>query len=423
MRSGDDLWSRLADQLPASGVLWHVGPGRTRRKVAWPDAVLSALNKPIGAPRLGEMARAAQSVVVLVDDVTRPTPQSELLPPLLDALNAAGVSDERITAIIALGTHRYMTDDEMRVHLGEGVVARISVLNHAWKDADAFVDLGTTAQGVTLKVNRTAYEADLLLSVGSIVPHIYAGWGGGGKMVMPGICSHEAIGPMHSLAWEEGDFLRVAARTDTVCRREIDEVAVRVGLAGILNVVLDGEGACAWAGFGEPVATHAAGVEAARGLLVREVPSPADIVVIDARPATIEYWQGLKALAHAARAIKRGGTAILVGDFPEGIETTHPQFAAFARESEDEIMAGWKSGKITDEVAVAPLRLHAVAMAHCNVICVSDGMTPADKEKIGFEHAGSIAEALNTARAAHGKSADVGVIECGGDVVPQPKDE
>jgi len=416
------LWEQLASALPEEHVLWRIGPARARRKVEWDTAVRKALRKPIGAPPLGETAGGARNVVILADDVTRPTPQAKLLPPLLDELNAAGVADRSITVIIALGTHRYMTDEEMIAHFGKDVVARVRVINHAWKDTGTFVNLGVTSRGTPVRVNRLAHEADLLIGVGSIVPHIYAGWGGGAKIVMPGICPDEAIGPVHSLAADDGSFLEVAGRTGTVCRREIEEVAALVGLDVILNVVLDADGRCAWAGAGEPGKTHAAGVEAAAKIFVRDIPRPADVVIIDARPATIEYWQGIKALAHAARSIKRGGTAILVADFPEGIETTHPDFSAFALHSEREIVSAWRRGKITDEVAVAPLRLHALALAHCSVICVSSGMSRQDKRKLGFGHADTIAEALDQALARHGKAADIGVIEYGGDVVSRPGD-
>jgi nickel-dependent lactate racemase len=360
-----------------------------------------------------------KKVVVLADDVTRPTPQQQVLPPLLTALNEAGVPDRHITVIVALGTHRYMTRAEMREHFGEETCARVNVINHAWKDPDTFVDLGVTPRGTPLKVNRVAHDADVLIGVGSIVPHIYAGWGGGGKIVMPGICSAESIGSVHSLSAEGGGLLYVAGRSGTACRQEIEEAAAQVGLDFILNVVLDAEGTGAWVGAGHPVQAHAAGVAAAEKIFVRDIPAPADIAIVDARPAVIEYWQGIKALGHAARGIRKGGTAILVGDFPEGIETTHPEFSSYALCSEEEIVRAWETGRIADHVAVAPLRLHALARAHCDVICVSSGMSVEDKERLGFRHAASIGEALELALARHSRAACIGVIEFGGDVVPK----
>ena len=412
-------WSEVPSLVPPGQLLYSIRPARTQRPCDWRRDVRAALRRPIGAPPLDQIVRPHGRVAILADDVTRPTPQRQILPVLLDVLNEAGVPDRDVTVIVALGTHRYMTRAEMREHLGDEVCARVSVLNHTWKDADTFVDLGTTPRGTPLKVNRLAYEADLLIGVGSIVPHIYAGWGGGAKIVVPGICSAESIGPVHSLAAEGGELLYVAGRADTACRMEIEQAAALAGLEFILNVVLDGAGEGAWAGAGQPLKAHKAGVAAAEKVFVRDIPAPADIAIVDARPAVLEYWQGIKALAHAARGIRRGGTAILVGDFPEGIETTHPDFSSYALCSEQEIVRAWEAGRIADHVAVAPLRLHALARAHCEVICVSGGMSMQDKEKLGFAHAAGVAEALDRALVKHGRAARIGVIECGGDVVPR----
>jgi len=412
-------WNEVASLVPPDRLLYSVGPGRAEEPRDWAPAVRAALCNPLGAPPLAELVAPGRRVVILVDDVTRPTPQQRILPSVLSLLNEAGVGDEDVTLVVALGTHRYMTRAEMRARFGQEVCSRVRVINHAWKDPETFVDLGATPRGTPLRVNRTAREADLLMAVGSIVPHIYAGWGGGAKMAMPGICSHESIGPMHSLAWQEGDLLLVAGSRGTSARQEIEEAAARVGLDFILNVVLDADGACAWMGAGEPGQTHAAGIDEARRVYVRPVPRPADITVLDARPATMEYWQGIKALGHAARGIKAGGTAILVGEFPEGIETTHPEFASNALCSDEEIVDMWRKGEITDHVAVAPLRLHAQVRAHCRVICVSPGMSAEEKAMLGFAHADSVREALDLALAEHGASAEVGVVEFAGDVVPE----
>ena len=409
----------LAASVPSERLLYRIGPARAEGTRDWKSAVTAALRKPIGTPPMEDIVNSGDKVVILADDVTRPTPQQALLPPLFDCLNAAGVPDADITVIVALGTHRYMTQAEMQARFGEEILARVQVMNHLWKDPDTFVDLGVTPRGVPFKVNRIAYEADLLIGVGTIVPHIYAGWGGGAKIVMPGIACAEVIGPMHSLAAEDGDLLCVAGRMDILCRREIERCAAQVGLGFILNAVLDADGACAWLGAGEPARTHRAGIAAAEKVFVRDIPRRADVAVVDARPATIDYWQGIKALGHASRGVNKGGTIILVAEFPEGIETTHPQFASHARLSDEEVLRGWETGEITDSVSFAPLRLHALATAHCDVICVSTGLSAEDKERLGFGHAESISEALDLALTKHGTSAEIGIIEFGGDVVPR----
>jgi nickel-dependent lactate racemase len=409
-----------AEALPPDRLLYHIRPVPAPRPGDWESAVASALAKPIGKPPLAEMARGVGNAVILVDDLTRPTPQRQILPPLIGCLNCAGVKDEDITLIVALGTHRYMSKAEVRQRFGEDMCSRVSVLNHEWQDPATFVDLGVTPNGTPVKVNRIANEADLLIGVGSIVPHLYAGWAGGAKILQPGICSSETTACTHAMAAAGGDLMDIAGRADNRVRREMEQVAAMAGLDFILNVVVDPAGEPVWAGAGDFVEAHRAGISAAKHTYVRSIPEPADVVVVDARPTTKDYWQAVKSLGHACRGVKRGGTAILVGELSEGIAQTHLEFERHALEPYESIVSACKAGKIGDRIAFAALCAHALIMTHCRVICVSNGMRASDKDKLGFRHADTVAEALAVALGESAEGATVGVIEHGGDVLPAP---
>jgi nickel-dependent lactate racemase len=338
---------------------------------------------------------------------------------LLNALNAAGVPDSDITVLIALGTHRYMTQPEMRTRFGEEVCERLNVVNHLWKDPSTTADLGLSLRGTPVKVNRLAYEADFLIGTGSIVPHIFAGWGGGAKIVMPGISNAESVAPTHALAAEDGSLLGVAGRAGNTCRREMEQVAARARLKFILNVVTDASGAPAWVGAGDPVKAHRAGVKAAEEVFLRPIPRPADIVIADAQPADLDYWQGIKALAHVQPGLKGGGTVILLAEFPDGISPTHTEFRDHALKSAEEILRDREAGEIADSAIVTTLCLHAEILARCKVICVSSFMSPQDKKRLGFLHVESAEEALAVAFAQQGAEAAVGIIEYAGDLLPR----
>jgi nickel-dependent lactate racemase len=282
------------------------------------------------------------------------------------------------------------------------------------------VDLGVTPNGTPVKVNRIANEADLLIGVGSIVPHLYAGWAGGAKILQPGICSSETTACTHAMAAAGGDLMDIAGRADNRVRREMEQVAAMAGLDFILNVVVDPAGEPVWAGAGDFVEAHRAGISAAKHTYVRSIPEPADVVVVDARPTTKDYWQAVKSLGHACRGVKRGGTAILVGELSEGIAQTHLEFERHALEPYESIVSACKAGKIGDRIAFAALCAHALIMTHCRVICVSNGMRASDKDKLGFRHADTVAEALAVALGESAEGATVGVIEHGGDVLPAP---
>jgi nickel-dependent lactate racemase len=157
----------VAVSIPADNLLGVFSP---RDVPAVADAraeAARALAAPIGTKPLRELAKGAKKVVIVADDNTRLTPTDKIIPVLLDELNAAGVADGQITVVIALGTHRFMTDAEILAKFGSETVRRVRVENHDYKNPAKLVELGTTANGTYVAVNREAYEADFKLGVGS----------------------------------------------------------------------------------------------------------------------------------------------------------------------------------------------------------------------------------------------------------------
>ena len=229
-----------AFRVPADNLLGVYSP--LAAPVA-PDSaaeIARALAAPIEAPTLVEFARGRRSVVIVADDNTRPTPTDVIVPLLLAALNAAGVPDDAIRAVIALGTHRPMTPDEIERKFGPEVVRRVPVDNHEAFDPAALVDLGATPSGVPVFVNRTVMEADLVIGVGSIVPHHIPGYSGGAKIIQPGVCGERTTGEVHLLSVRrEGSLLGVV---ENPVRAEMEAIAERAGLRAILNTVLDTQG-------------------------------------------------------------------------------------------------------------------------------------------------------------------------------------
>jgi nickel-dependent lactate racemase len=220
------------------------------------------------------------------------------------------------------------------------------------------------------------------------------------------------------MAAESDDLLGIPGTAENPVRHEIEKIADKAGLGFVLNVVVDEAGHAAWVGAGDPVQVHRAGIEAARGIFERPIPALADIVVVDARPAIKDYWQGIKALAHAVRGVRKGGWAILVGSFPEGVAPMHPEFTQHASQSYEDLCHACAAGRIQDRIASATLRLHALILKHCRVICVSEGMSEADKERLAFLSAPSVDEALAMAQSELGPSATIGIIDYGGDLLP-----
>ncbi len=384
------------------------------------SALREALRSPIGCPPLSDSVSAAQRVLILVDDITRPTPRQELLPPILDALNATGVIDSGIEMLIALGTHRPMTSDEIRDALGDEVVGRVTVENHDFRDPTQLTHIGRTPAGTPVIVNRRVGEADCVIGVGSIVPHPEAGWSGGAKILQPGVCGEETTAWTHMLAARQPNHLALAGDETNPVRREIEQVALDCGLRFIVNVIFDGSGKVVGLVAGDPVQAHRKGVDIARRIFVRKIRYPTDIVVVDAWPADIDYWQGVKPLAFAVRAVVDGGTLILVGGFSEGLSPIYnSELKACGCMSLNALRDAERAGELTPGVCTEALYLHAAIRKRANVLCVSPGLSPADKEALGFGHVTTIEDGLREALCSGDDEPSVGVIFQGGDVLPE----
>lgn len=378
------------------------------------------LKEPIFSSPLTQQVKPGMEIAILVDDLTRPTPQNRILPILLDKLNGAGVKDKAITVIIALGTHRYMTKEEITQRYGKEVTSKVEVINHEWKNNDNFINLGSTEKGTPVTVNKRVCQTDYIIGVGSIVPHEQVGWSGGAKIVQPGICSWETTGYTHLLAMRD-DYLGIAGREDNEVRREIERVSEKVGLNFILNVILDSKKNLVGAVAGDPIKAQRKGIELSSLVYIREIPKIADIVILSSYPAELDYWQGLKALSYAQRGVKEGGTIIFVGLFLEEISNSHPDMEKYGGRSHKEIQQLLKQGKLEDHVCAAALVLHTLITDLVNVICVSEGMSANQKRSLNFEHAPNVVEALKMAFTKQGKDAKIGIIDYGGNVLPKLK--
>jgi len=164
---------------------------RHRRTVEIPDqtaVIQDAFWRPIGTGRLEELLTPDQSVVIMVDDGTRPTPAAKILPLILERIEKVGIPDEQVLVFMGLGTHRPMTETELCRKLGDEVRERYRVINRDYRDGD-FVELGETESGTPIEISREIIEADFRVAVGNVMPHLSAGWGGGSKMLLPGVCS------------------------------------------------------------------------------------------------------------------------------------------------------------------------------------------------------------------------------------------
>jgi len=408
--------SEITFCLPESALLGIFSPHESPPVPDPAAEIRRALREPVGARPLVEDARGAKQVVIVADDLTRPTPNALILPILLDEFNQAGVPDARIRVLVALGTHRAMTPSELELHFGPEVVRRVVVLNHPWQDPAQLVDLGSTPNGTPIQVSRLALEADYLIGLGGIVPHHIPGYSAGAKIIQPGISGPATTGATHFLSTRtRRSYLGLV---ENLVRTEMETVASRAGLRFILNVVQDASGRLVGAFAGDFIQAHRAGVALAEQVYGVTVPGQAEIVVAGSHPCDIEFWQAHKSLYPADIVVKEGGVIIVVTPCPEGVSVMHPEVLEYAALPAKEIETRIWSGAIPDQVAGALALAWAKMRQRAAIFLVSGGIDHNAARALGFTPFANVDEALAAAQARQGASAKVAVLTHAPDMLP-----
>ncbi len=378
--------------------------------------VIQKLKDPIGTKHINELVKRGDKVVIVADDITRPTPTDALIPPLLDEFNKAGIPDENITIVIALGTHRYMTDKEIEIKFGKEVIERVQVINHEWMDPKNLSYLGSSSKGTPIIVNKIVAEADFKIGVGNIVPHHIPGFAGGGKIIAPGVVSGDTVASFHMISVRTRRHWLGIARNPV--RDLINEIARKAGLHTILNTTLNAKKEVVDLFYGDLEEAFYKGVERSREIYGVKAPGTADIVVISSYPCDIEFWQAHKALYPADILVKDGGTIIVVTPCPEGVAVTHPEIFDLMKMTPEEVDRAVNLGQVSDVVAASLAIAWGNVKRRAEIIIVSDGISREDAEALGFSYAENVDEALNKAFRKHGANSKVIAVPHGCDTLP-----
>lgn len=291
-----------------------------------PEALQAALRHPIGARPLRDLAAGRQRAVILIDDLSRPTPMPSLLPPVLAELNAGGLSDAQITVVIAGGAHAPEPADDIERKLGAALTGRVRVIAHDCRQD--LVLIGRSPAGIPIWVNQHVMAADLKIGIGAIYPHPAAGFSGGAKILAPAACGFETIRRLHDdlrPAWRRGGTL------DTELRREIEAIAELAGLDFICNAVLNQERQAAALFAGHPVEAHRAGVAFVEARYRVAAAPEAQVVIADMYPFDLNLQfandRGLWPVRDRGAAVSK----VMVAACPHGVgsHTLFPVANAF----------------------------------------------------------------------------------------------
>lgn len=282
-------------------------------------AIRTALRHPLGAPPLRRIVKPSQSVAISVCDITRPMPSKTLLPLLLGELRH--VPPENITILVATGTHRTNTREELVQMLGKDVVNNYTVVNHDGFDADSLVTIGSTKAGIEVRLNRRWVESDIRITTGFVEPHFFAGFSGGPKMVAPGLAGFPTIMRLHDAAMIGHPDARFAVTAGNPIHDAIREIAAMSGVDFSVDVTINRDHRITSVYAGELFAVHAAACAVARRLAMQPVATTFDVVLTtnSGYPLDQNLYQAVKGMSAAAQVVRDGGRIICAAECSEGI--------------------------------------------------------------------------------------------------------
>ena len=282
------------------------------------DLVRDSLERPIGSPRLRELAAGKRRVTIIASDHTRPVPSRVIMPQMLAEIRSGNPVAE-ITILVATGLHRSTTHEELVGKFGEDIVSRERIVVHDCDDAANLVNLGRLPSGGNLIVNRLAVETDLLVSEGFIEPHFFAGFSGGRKSVLPGIASRETVMYNHNSGFIASPKARTGVLDGNPIHADMVFAARAAKLAFVVNVVIDAAHRPIFSVAGDCEAAHRAGCEFLAGKC-RVAAVPADIAVSTngGYPLDQNIYQSVKGMTAAEATVKEDGVIVMFAEAADG---------------------------------------------------------------------------------------------------------
>ena len=382
--------------------------------------VREAMADPIGSPRLAQLAKDKPDCVIIISDHTRPVPSRDILPPMIEELRA-GNPDIQITLLVATGFHRQTTEEELRRKLGDDLydAFRDRIIIHDAHDPSTNVRLGVLPSGPDCIIDRAAVQASLLIAEGFIEPHFFAGFSGGRKSVLPGVCDAVTVMGNHCSKFIASDCARTGVLDGNPLHNDMVDAARQAKLAYIVNVVIDEEKRVVAAFAGDPFEAHKAGTEFLAGQC-RVKAVPADIVITGNGGAPLDQnmYQAVKSMTAAEACANEGGVIIECAECIDG--TGGEGFYRALKDCES-------AQALMDEILQVPQKetkpdqweyqIQARILIHHPVIYVSCPQMRETIEEMKMMYAASLDEALEKAREIVGEDAKVTVIPNGISVI------
>lgn len=309
--------SELATELPAGTCV--IAPQSTRASDDEVEVVRQALHNPVQGPALRDLVTPGSTVAIAVCDGTRPQPRRAMLTAILEELDGRARLED-IVVLVATGTHRANTPDELLEMFGHELLGAVRVVNHDARDESSLVDLGTMGNGVPVALNREWVEADVRITTGFVEPHFFAGFSGGPKLVAPGLAGLRTTLTLHDAKRIGDPSATWGVLKGNPVHDDVRAIAASTGVHFACDVVLNRQHRVVGAFGGELFAMHEAATAVARQMSFRPVPKPFDVVVSSNAgfPLDQNLYQCVKGMSAASQVVRPGGLIIVVAECRDG---------------------------------------------------------------------------------------------------------
>jgi len=373
------------------------------------------LKNPIGCPSLKELIfqKKASKILIIVNDITRPTPYEVILPPLLDELHQIGMKKENIIFMVATGIHRSNSQEEIKEMFGENIFSAYKFINHDC-DNPRQKDLGKLRSGNKLWVDPIVSDIDFIITTGVIVPHYFAGFSGGRKSILPGICGRKTIEANHAhMVYSDS---RAGNLKGNPVHEEMQEAAEKVGVDFNVNAVTNEHHEIIEIVAGELLKSWIKGVEVCKKTYLCPIKQRAEVVIASAGgyPKDINVYQAQKSLENACHAVEPGGTIILLAECIEEYgEATFEKWIEEANTPDDIIK------RLKNKFVLGGHKAYAIARVVKEVEVILISSLPQDKvRKLFFIPMKSVSQALNYIKDKYGEDFQAYILPSGNTVLP-----
>ncbi len=384
-----------------------------------------ALDHPIGSPKIEDLARPGMEVVLLFDDLQRPTPAHLALPEMMNRLNRAGIPDGRITGICALGTHPIPSLEQLEIKVGKEVFSRLNgrLFAHNPHSADNVI-IGKTHRGTLVEINRHVAFADLIIGVGECMPHPIAGYGGGFKIIMPGVCSYRSVAD-HHFHWMRHRNSRVNLLEGNHFLEDIVDAGRLSRMAFKLDLIINEKKEVIRAFAGDPLSEHREASHYAASLYTIPLSRLADVTITSAYPMEIGV-QATKALTMAGFCTRSGGAIIWVAPQKQAGSILPLVKEMASSESAGDFHRRLILGDIPEHLRsfgisyIMQVVYFKELAEKFTVVHVTDGLSEEQVRMMKFAYAPAIQDAIDQV---HKKMphANIAIFPSGGNIIPEIK--